>query len=524
MFKKIDTYLIRSFMAPFAVSFGIAMFVLVMQFLWVYIDDIIGKGLGIFELIELIFYLSMTVVPLGLPIGVLIASVMVMGNLAERYELSSFKSAGVSLLRVMRPLVVVVTFITFFSIFCSEILMPWANLQFYSRFYDIRRSKPTVTFEEGVFNDEFNDYTIRIGKKDADGRHIHQVLIYGNKGGNANLINQTRARSGEMYNTPDKQFIVMKLYDGIQYQETGNSGANKVYPFVRVKFKSWQKAFDLTQFERVQTDQDAFKNHQKMLSSRDLMRGVDSIGKQAERRKNDHKNEILMQYAATRFLVQPSSPTTVVAPVTQPNQNPPTNATLTTPSVAVQSRVEAPLTRAKPTKKFAQNFYDTPRDTTTEGYKSILAEAASNAEHRKSGAETAISGLRDIYRSQEFFLYELYMKYASAIICMIFLFIGAPMGAIIQKGGFGYPILVAIGFFMVYMIATIYFRNAFRNSHSISAIVAAAMPCIIILPFAIYLTWRSLNDYTLNKISMPDWLTHAILFLKSRFGKKQPTI
>lgn len=527
MFKKIDTYLIRSFIAPFAVSFGIAMFVLVMQFLWVYIDDIIGKGLGIFEIVELIFYLSLTVVPMGLPIGVLIASVMVLGNLAERYELSSFKSAGVSLLRVMRPLVVVVSSIVLFSIFCSEVLIPWANLQFYSRFYDIRRSKPTVTFEEGVFNDEFNDYTIRIGKKDADGRHIHQVLIYGNKGGNVNLINQTRAKSGEMFNTPDKQFIVMKLYDGIQYQETSNSNANKVYPFVRVKFKSWQKAFDLTQFERVQTDQDAFKNHQKMLGSRDLMRSVDSIGKQAERRKNDYKNEILMYYAATRPLVQSNTPPTTVAPATQPNTPPldlKTPSNVPPPSVTAQSltATATPIYRAKPTKKFAQNFYDTQRDTTIEGYRSILAEATANAEHLKSSAEAAISSLRDIRRAQENFLYELYMKYANAIVCLIFLFIGAPMGAIIQKGGFGYPILVAIGFFMFYMIATIYFRNAFKSPNSISAIVAASMPCFVIFPFAIYLTWRSVNDYKLDKITLPDWLTNFILFIKKKFAKKQP--
>jgi lipopolysaccharide export system permease protein len=417
--------------------------------------------------------------------------------------------------------VVVVSGIVIFSIFCSEILIPWANLQFYSRFYDIRRSKPTVTFEEGVFNDEFNDYTIRIGKKDGDGRHIHQVLIYGNKGGNVNLINQTRAQSGEMFNTPDKQFIVMKLYDGIQYQETSNSNANKIYPFVRVKFKSWQKAFDLTQFERVQTDQDAFKNHQKMLGSRDLLRSVDSIGKQTERRKNDYKNEILMHYSATRPLLQSPTLPTTVAPVVQPTTAAPDSKTLVSQNVSPPS---VPAYRAKPTKKFPTNFYDTQRDTTIEGYRSIIAEAASNAEHLKSGAETAVSGLRDIHRSQEHFLYELYMKYASAIICLIFLFIGAPMGAIIQKGGFGYPILVAIGFFMVYMIATIYFRNAFKSSYSISAIMAAVMPCLVVLPFAIYLTWRSVNDYKLDKITMPDWLMNSMIFLQKKFAKKRPSI
>ncbi len=136
--KIIDKFLIKSFIPPFIVSLGIALFVLVMQVLWVYIDEIMGKGLSIFDITELIFYLSMTLVPTALPIAVLISSVMVTGNLAEQYELSSFKSAGIGLVRILRPLVVAVSLITIFSILVSEKVIPWANLKFYSRFYDIR--------------------------------------------------------------------------------------------------------------------------------------------------------------------------------------------------------------------------------------------------------------------------------------------------------------------------------------------------------------------------------------------------
>ena len=141
-----------------------------MQFLWLYVDEMMGKGLGILELMELLFYLTLVLMPQALPIGVLISTVMVMGNLAERYELSSFKSSGVSLVRVMRPLMMTVGAITIFSFFSSDVLIPWANLKFYSRFYDIRKSKPTVSFQAGVFNDEFQEYTLRIGKKDPNGK------------------------------------------------------------------------------------------------------------------------------------------------------------------------------------------------------------------------------------------------------------------------------------------------------------------------------------------------------------------
>ena len=214
--KIIDKFLIKAFIPPFIVSFGIASFVLVMQVLWVYIDEIMGKGLSIFDITELIFYLSMTLVPTALPIAVLIASVMVTGNLAEKYELSSFKSAGVGLVRILMPLLVAVSTITIFSIFVSERVIPWANLKFYSRFYDIRKSKPTLAFQEGIFNDEFQDYTLRIGKKGKDGRSLEDVMIFNNKNVNQQT-NESISKRGEMYTTADKQYIVMNLYDGVQF-------------------------------------------------------------------------------------------------------------------------------------------------------------------------------------------------------------------------------------------------------------------------------------------------------------------
>ena len=279
--KILDKFIIRSFIGPFIVSFFIALFVLIMQFLWLYIDEMMGKGLTIFDVSELLFYLSVGFVPQALPIGVLISTVMVMGNLAERYELSSFKSAGVSLLRVMRPLLMAVGTIAIFSFFTSEVLIPWANLKFYSRFYDIRKSKPALNLEAGVFNDEFAAFTLRIGKKYGDGSQLEDVMIYGNKGFNNSLVNQTLAKRGEMLNSADRQFIVMNLFDGIRYEETtgSNGQQSSKNPFVRTKFSSWQTIFDLSEFDRKKTDEDLFKNNQKMLSSGQLFGAMDSMNR-----------------------------------------------------------------------------------------------------------------------------------------------------------------------------------------------------------------------------------------------------
>ncbi|HNM28009.1 MAG TPA: LptF/LptG family permease, partial [Saprospiraceae bacterium] len=175
--KKIDQLLFRSFLGPFAVAFGIALFVLVMQFLWLYIDEIAGKGVSILVLFELIGYLSISTFPMALPIAVLISSVMVLGNLAERYELSSMKSAGVSLLRVMRALIICAAAIAFFSYACSDFIIPISNLKFKSRLYDIRRQKPALTLEKGIFNEDFRQFVIRIGDKERDGETIKNVMI-----------------------------------------------------------------------------------------------------------------------------------------------------------------------------------------------------------------------------------------------------------------------------------------------------------------------------------------------------------
>ncbi len=199
--KKIDKYLLSSFIGPFVVSFGIALFVLVMQFLWLYIDEIAGKGASIFILLELIGYMSISTFPMALPIAVLIASVMVMGNLAERYELSSMRSAGIPLIRIMFSLIVVSGGISVFSYFCSDYLIPIANLKFKSRLFDIRRQKPALTLEKGVFNEDFRQFVIRIGDKEKDGETIKNVMIEDQTNLGKAKFNQILADSGQMYTT-----------------------------------------------------------------------------------------------------------------------------------------------------------------------------------------------------------------------------------------------------------------------------------------------------------------------------------
>ena len=217
--KQLDKLLLRSFVGPFIVTFGIALFVLLMQILWLYLDDIAGKGLSFFLIMELLAYKCVGLVPLALPLALLISSVMVLGNLAEHYELSSFKSAGVSLLRVMRPLIVIGMLCAGISYACSDYVIPAANLQFGSRMYDIQQKKPTLNMEPGVFNEDFSQFTIRLGGRDDNGRDIDDVLIYDQTKANLGELSEIMADNGEMFAADDGKFFVMRLYDGHQYVE-----------------------------------------------------------------------------------------------------------------------------------------------------------------------------------------------------------------------------------------------------------------------------------------------------------------
>jgi lipopolysaccharide export system permease protein len=565
--KILDRYLIRSFIPPFFVAFGIALFVLIMQFLWLYIDEIMGKGLSIFEVTELLFYLSIGLFPQAFPIGVLIASVMVMGNLGERYELSSFKSAGTSLLRIMRPLMFVAFGITLFSIFTSEILIPWSNLKFYSRFYDIRKSKPALNLEAGVFNDEFSAYTMRVGNKSSDGTKIENVLIYGNKEFNTTQYNQTTAKTGEMLTTADKQFFVMNLYDGMQYQETTNNNGTPnsgKYPFVRIKFKSWQKIFDLSEFDRRKTDEDLFRSSQKTQSSRQMLRAADSMSLRLEEGHREMLREIREQLTPFKMPIQIATPTPDTTPSVstelrtsntskvldnQPiivKKNKKKKAPKTTNSTTAQAerdsfsknalaetpfaKLEVKITPPKDTfinKALQPNFYDIPKNMKPYDLPTLWQRSQLKARDVQSAIDNNIRNHHQTNENRSKFLYEMNLKYVFALICFVFLFIGAPMGAIVQKGGFGYPILVAIIFFMVFMIGIIYCKNM-RDAREITGVQAAWIPLCIMLPIAAYLTWRAVNDYKLSMDgvgkNLKNFFIRIVDFVKSLRPKTAATL
>ncbi len=586
MIKIIDRLVIRSFVGPFVVTFAIAIFFFLMQTLWFYIDDIVGKGLGFFFIIELLGYKCVSLIPMALPLAILISSVMVLGNMAEHYELSSIKSAGVPLLRVMRPLILFGVLSSLLSYYCSATLIPLANLKFGSRMYDVQQQKPSLRLEEGIFNDDFQGFSIHIGKKEPDGRTIRNVLIYDHSEAAKGQYSQISATTGEMYTSNDGRYFVMNLLDGSQYIEINpSSSQNTKYPFVRTSFKKWTKIFDMSEFEINRTNEELFKSNRTMMSIPQLAETIDSMTLRiAERRAslgsqmhtyitvlrsdNEPTSEPiettpLSETAATNVNLNLSPGTTdsivittppvdatastppdsvppptvpqKITPHSNPYSRPTTDGPLVDPqsgqpiSEAYVKDVEAALARRRlrqlPESTLPEvpavandsiNYLDTllvfadifPQPERLAHYDrartfalSILNQAESNQRSLKSMLETRVK-----------FTYEMWTKYSIALVCIIFVFIGAPMGAIVRKGGFGYPILISIIFFMIFVILTIFCRKI-AEAFVLPAIAAAWVPAVVLFPIGLVLTFKAMNDSNLQ-------LSEGLTRIRERIIKK----
>jgi len=495
--KKLDKLLLTSSFGPFAVAFFIALFVLVIQIMWLYIDEIAGKGVSVFIMLELVGYMSVSVIPMALPIAVLIASVMVMGNLAERYELSSMKSAGIPLIRVMRTLIVLAAMVSVFSYVCSDFLIPMANLKFKSRLYDIRKQKPTLTIEDGVFNEDFRQFVIRVGDKKSDGETIKDVMIEDQSNLGQVKFNQILADSGQMYTTANKRFFVMNLFNGTQYQEPGNQGPNgskRNHPFIRTNFKSWSKVWDMKEFEMVRTEEDRFSTQRAMLSMGQLRKNVDSLSVKIKETGLLVVDDVMLNLKRKPIPPPPAPPTVSNVEdsiaiqkggkfILPPQRNLGAGNTLPAGLYLPVQEINKPLQAYG---AFIETFRERDRST-------LLREAKTRIGLNKNIVETRKSQVQS--RSLEWVKtgYELYNKYSFALICFIFLFIGAPMGAIIRKGGFGYPILVSIIFFVIFIFLAILCRKL-AESYLMTPFWAAMTPCGILGALGFYVTRKAMND------------------------------
>ncbi|MFM9055326.1 MAG: LptF/LptG family permease, partial [Bacteroidota bacterium] len=272
--KKLHALVLKSFIGPFLLTFFISLFVLLMQFLWKYIDDLVGKGLDGIVVAELLFYTSANLVPMALPLAILVSSIMTFGNMAEHFELTAAKAAGVSLQRIMLPLLFTALIISSAAFLFSNHVLPYTNLKMGSLLYDIRQQKPSLAIREGVFYNGIEGYSIKVGAKDSDGNTLRKVMIYDHTGsiGNRKVV---MAESGKMETTPDQKTLVLTLYQGTGYEEQSKhrNGAD-VHPLLRNTFDEYVIRFDLSQFKLNRTNEDLFRGGHQMMSLAQLHHAI----------------------------------------------------------------------------------------------------------------------------------------------------------------------------------------------------------------------------------------------------------
>jgi len=496
------------------------MFIFNMQFLWKYIDDIIGKGLDLSIILELLFYQSLAMIPRAMVFGVLIASVMTLGNLAEHYELVSMKSAGVSLLRVMSPLIFFAFFLGGISFLFADQLIPITALKFKSTLYDIRRQKPALSFEEGQYNNDFQKVSIFVGKKSSDGKTLGGLKIYDHTS-TLGYKGQTNAEQGGLFYARDtivrklkvplqdtiiekdtthhRSFLVVKLLNGTRYEELSpEADRPTAYPHMEMSFDSYTTLFDMSEFEFNETNEDLFKGHYSLLSTKQLLRAIDSLEeKRRERYMMLKRNADAMFQFRREGMVESD---TVEIP---PNRHakfyyPPELASA--PKVKMDSAITA----------FWELIPAAKRDY-------IYQRAAGFCQNIKGQANGVKQYCKTNERVHSEHENEIHQKLSFALACLLFLFIGAPMGAIIRKGGFGWPILVAFVFFMAFFVLFLLGERLATNV-TIACWIGSWLPNLVLLPFGIFLTFKALND---SRVVSFDGIGVVFRKLAKLFGKKE---
>lgn len=451
MLKKLDTLILRSFIGPFFVTFLIAIFVLVMQFFWLYIDDLVGKGIDLLTLIRLIGYVAATMVPLGLPLALLLSSIMTFGKLGESFELVAIKSAGIPLLRFMRPLFITAVLISGVAFLFQNNIIPVANLKLNALKYDIIVAKPAFDIKEGIFYDKLEGYVIKIGKKEKDDSTIRNVIIYEQK--YALQDNIMTAESGIMRVTPDRRFMIFQLYNGWRYEEKGNVYDTKTQ-FIRMGFREYKKLFDLSSFKLARTQDSLFKYDPTMLSVRQLNGAIDSLHKNGVRfftqEKRDLSHYLLFEYYGDSSWNKMTPPQT--GGVRQFNDLIPDSA------------------------KFK-----------------ILQQASAQLNSVASNLSILAANNESLKKTLVKHLIEWHRKFALAAACLVLFMIGAPLGSIIRKGGLGTPMVFAIIFFVLFYILNT-FGEKFAKQEVISPFIGMWLSTAVLVPISIFLTAKAMRD------------------------------
>lgn len=471
--KKLHLLIVQQFVKSFIPTFLVVIFILLMQFIWIYIDDLAGKGLSFWVIAQLMFYLSASIIPMALPLSILLASIMTFGNLGETYELVAAKAAGISIWKMFMPLMLVMLVLGIFGFFTSNVIIPQANLKKGALMYDIKQQKPTLLIQDGVFFNGIEGISMRVGKRNKETDELTDIVIYDQRQGGGKPIIIT-AEKGLMFMGDDQRYLFFTLFNGVRYEEMDKQqGYEKNFMHTKFIFKEEQIVFDLQAFKFSRTDESLFKNHHQMLNVLQLNEGYDSLGGVMLA-----KNVVLKTSLNAYFHFNDSL-----------------NHTL------------------KPIKDSAAN------DSIMTQYprfmqQNIVSAALNNARSGKGYVDFSVVDVADTYKTRIKYDIEWHRKFTLSVACLVMFFIGAPFGSIVRKGGFGMPVVISVVLYIVYYIISITGEKMVKTETA-TAISGMWLSIIILSPIGVLLTYLASTDSGLfDKASWKNLFRQIFPFLK----------
>lgn len=497
--KRLYTFILQTFLPLFIMTFGICLFIVLMQFLWRYIDDMVGKGLGISVLGEMLFYAALGLVPTALPLAILLASLMTFGNLGEHLELLAMKSAGVSLIHIMRPLIITLCLICIGAFFFQNNVTPVAQVKLYTLLYSMRQKSPELDIPEGVFYGEIEGYNVYVKEKDKETGLLKDVMIYDHSDG-FNNVRVIVADSGRLKTSADKLFLVLSLFNGesfenLKSQSAGPKGKAAV-PYRRETFSTKDILIEFdANFNR--TDESYMQNQYIGKKLNDLQTFIDSTSVKLDSIKAiNAKNVYEASYKRTFSNAKKG------------------NSRQDLKDSAAPADTVATDTAGEP---IVIDFDSIYQAQTPSGQAALLVRAKSNIEAVKADYYFKAATLGDEAYKVRRHLTEWHKKFTLSFACMVFFFIGAPLGAIIRKGGLGMPVVISVILFIFYyIIDNIGFKMA--RDGVWQAWEGMWLSSAVLAPLGIFLTYKAVNDsVTLNA----DTYLNAIKnFIGKRSGRK----
>lgn len=479
--KKLDQFLLKSFVGPFLAILAIVTFILVLQFLWLYIDELVGKGLELKVILEFLMWGSCQTLPLAIPLATLLSSMMTLGQMGEQFELTAIKASGISLLRVLAPMIAVAVLISIGAFYIGDRLVPYSINQIYTMRDDIGRTKSEIKIPTGTFYDGIDGYILRVEERDKNTGMMYRIQVYDHTVGKGNT-RITVADSGIIKMSKSKDYLTFQLYDGTNYQEDNKRKyRDTTLALQRVHFRNQELVIPLENYAFHHSDSARYGEQVRSMSLENLRHGHDSLSLLVENGVQKHLNEFSAQ-SQINFRTQLDT--------------------------SWRNKASSPM--PVPTEKGWKNLREKQRAYEHAANAATQFENLLHGQGMESYNYTTLIHRTDV---------EIWKKYATALACLLLFFIGAPVGAILKKGGLGTPAIVSLLFFVLYWVVDIT-GERLGNNGTVTPFVGKFISAFVLAPIGGFLTVKAVQDKSIfNVDGLKIWIRKAKSKLVRMFRK-----